>query len=128
MFFQAVGMGLLEVDNSVGRFKSYKLSNNSIVNKLIAIGIEHNLMISGMSGKDMPIEWQEPENPGMPMENRYYPAPGKISDVGAGNMIPVTIDVGEKKNGEGLIFISLPAAKKLYISLKEALNNANVGH
>jgi len=125
---EMVDRDLLEVDNSVGRFKSYRLADNSIVNKLIAIDIEHNLRTSDMSGKDRLIEQQVAENPGMPMENRYYQAPGKVSDVRAGNMIPVTIDVGEKKDDEGLIFMSRPAAKRLYLSLKEALNNTNPRH
>ena len=58
-----VDRDMLEVDNSVGRFKSYKLADNSIVNKLIAIDIEHNLVTSDMPGKDTLIEQQEPENP-----------------------------------------------------------------
>ena len=125
---EMVDRDLLEVDNSVGRFKSYKLADNSIVNKLIAIDIEHNLVTSDMPGKETLIEQQEPENPETPMENRYYQAPDEVNDIRTDNMIPVTIDMGEKKDDEGLIFMSRPAAKRLYLSLKEALNNANAGH
>lgn len=119
---EMVDKQLLEVDNSIGRFKSYRLANNSIVNKLVALDIEYNLMVSGAPDNKSQVEDGELERPDAQMENRYYSAPADASDFRSDDMIPVTIEIGETSDRAGQMFLSRPAANKLYRTLKDALN------
>jgi hypothetical protein len=112
---------LLEVDNSVGRFKSYRLANNSIVNKIVAIDIEYNLMMSEPQGSEKLIEKVRAEGPESPMENRYYRAPEAGVDMSPARMIPISFQVSDANNPDGYISLSEGGAKKLYLSLKESI-------
>jgi hypothetical protein len=110
---------ILNVDNIVGRFKSYRLANNSIVNKLIAMDIEYNLMMSEPQKIEKSIDEADTDGPGSPMENRYYQASETGEDRHTAR-IPVSIQVSDEKDPDGFITLSESGAKKLYFSLKGA--------
>jgi len=118
---EMVEKNLLDVDNIVGRFKSYRLANNSIVNKIVAIDIEYNLFMSEPQGYEKSIDEVGAEGPESPMENRYYQAPEAGGNIGPGQMIPITFQVSDANNPDGYISLSEDGAKKLYLSLKESI-------
>jgi hypothetical protein len=120
---------ILDVDNSVGRFKSYRLANNGIVNKLIAMDIEYNLMMSEPQENEKSIDKVEADGPESPMENRYYRATEAGGDIGPGRMILISFQVSDANNPDGFISLSEDGAKKLYLSLKGSiLEHGHSGH
>jgi hypothetical protein len=121
---EMVNRKLLEIDNSVGRFKSYRLARNSVVNKLVAMDIEYNLMISDSVDQNRSTGENNLENPETPMENRYYQAPETSIGTPGDYKIPISLEINGIKDSGGLLMLSGPAAKKLYLSLKEAIEPA----
>jgi hypothetical protein len=112
---------ILVVDNIVGRFKSYHLANNSIVNKLIAMDIEYNLMMSEPQKSGRSIDKVDIEGPESPIENRYYQAPETDEDRLSARKIPISIQVSDAKDPDGFITLSESGAKKLYVTLKDTI-------
>ncbi len=74
---EMVEKNILEIDGEVGTHRTYRLANNGVVNKLIALIYEYNLMESEKpEGETEPVEAEELE----PSENRYYKDPKVLPD------------------------------------------------
>jgi hypothetical protein len=74
---EMVEKNILKIDGEVGTHRTYRLADNGVVNKLIALIYEYNLMESEKPGEEISTVTSEELTPS---ENRYYKDPKVLPD------------------------------------------------